>query len=81
MTQRYQVYKCMQCGNIIEVLHASGGELSCCGQPMRLLTENTTEAAVEKAHSVLTPATAWRPRSAPCCIRWKINTISSGSRY
>jgi len=31
-----------------EVLHESGGELVCCGQPMALLTENTTDAAVEK---------------------------------
>jgi superoxide reductase len=53
MTERYQVYKCMQCGNIIEVLHASAGELTCCGQPMRLCTENTTEAAVEKHIPVL----------------------------
>jgi superoxide reductase len=55
MTQRNQIYKCMQCGNMIEVLHASAGELSCCGQPMRLLYENTTDAAVEKHLPVLTP--------------------------
>jgi superoxide reductase len=31
-----------------EVVHASGGELVCCGQPMNLMTENTTDAATEK---------------------------------
>jgi superoxide reductase len=48
MTELRQVYKCEKCGNMVEVIHASGGTLVCCGQPMTLKTENTTEAAVEK---------------------------------
>ncbi|HEY5562049.1 MAG TPA: desulfoferrodoxin [Clostridiaceae bacterium] len=48
MTQLRQIYKCEICGNIVEVVHQSGGTLTCCGQPMSLLTENTREAAVEK---------------------------------
>jgi len=48
MTKQEQVYRCAICGNIIEVLHPAGGTLSCCGQPMELLTENTQEAATEK---------------------------------
>ena len=48
MTQRLEVYKCNVCGNIVEVLHAGGGELVCCGQPMQLLAENTVDAAKEK---------------------------------
>ena len=47
-TENLQVYKCELCGNIIEVIHASSGQLVCCGQPMALLTENTTDAATEK---------------------------------
>ncbi len=43
-----QVYRCEICGNIVEVLFAGDGELVCCGQPMKLLVENTTEAAKEK---------------------------------
>ena len=31
MTKRLEVYKCELCGNIVEVLHAGGGELVCCG--------------------------------------------------
>ena len=42
------VYKCAKCGNMVEVLHVGGGPLSCCGEPMQLLTENTTDAAKEK---------------------------------
>lgn len=48
MTKLNQVYKCELCGNIVEVLHTGGGELVCCGQPMTLLEENTTDAATEK---------------------------------
>ena len=48
MAERLQVYKCDLCGNIVEVLHGGGGELVCCGQPMKLFTENTVDAAKEK---------------------------------
>jgi superoxide reductase len=48
MTERLQIYKCSVCGNMVEVVHAGAGELVCCGQPMNLLTENTTDAATEK---------------------------------
>ena len=43
-----QVYKCSVCGNVVEVIHAGGGTLVCCDQPMNLLRENTTDAAEEK---------------------------------
>jgi len=48
MTERLQVYKCEICGNIVEMLHASDGELVCCGEAMKLYTENTVDAAKEK---------------------------------
>lgn len=48
MAERYEVYKCDQCGNIVQVLVGGGGELVCCGQPMQKLTENTVDAAKEK---------------------------------
>ncbi len=48
MIRREQVYKCNVCGNIVEILHAGGGELVCCGQPMELLQEKTADAALEK---------------------------------
>ncbi len=48
MTERLQVYKCEKCGNIVELLHKGPGELVCCGQPMKLYRENTTDAAQEK---------------------------------
>jgi superoxide reductase len=48
MTERLQIYKCNVCGNIVEVLHGAKGELVCCGAPMKLQKENTTDAAQEK---------------------------------
>ncbi len=48
MAEQLQVYKCEACGNIVEVLHGGGGELVCCGQPMKLFVENTVDAAKEK---------------------------------
>jgi superoxide reductase len=48
MAEQLQVYKCDICGNIIEVLHGGAGELVCCGQPMKLVKENTVDAAKEK---------------------------------
>jgi superoxide reductase len=48
MAKRLEVYKCEVCGNIVEVLHGGTGQLVCCGQPMKLLVENTTDASKEK---------------------------------
>ena len=48
MAEKLEVYKCEACGNIVEVIHGGGGELVCCGEPMKLLVENTVDAAKEK---------------------------------
>lgn len=48
MTQLRQVFKCELCGNMVEVVHASGGTLTCCRQPMTLMAENTSDGAKEK---------------------------------
>jgi superoxide reductase len=42
------VYKCEVCGNIIKVVHASGGMLVCCGKPMMLQQEKTADRGEEK---------------------------------
>lgn len=46
--EKLSVFKCAKCGNIVEVMHVGGGTLSCCGEPMKQLKENTTDAATEK---------------------------------
>ncbi len=48
MTQQKQIYRCNVCGNIVEVLHAGGGQLVCCGKPMELLSEKTKDVGQEK---------------------------------
>lgn len=48
MTQRNELYKCEICGNIVEVTHASGGTLSCCGKPMTKQDEQSADSATEK---------------------------------
>jgi superoxide reductase len=54
MTELRQIYHCPICGNLVEVLFAGGGELVCCGQPMKLLAGNTVDAALEKHVPVVT---------------------------
>jgi len=48
MIKQKQIYKCSECGNIVEVIHVGGGQLVCCGQPMALQEENTVDASKEK---------------------------------
>jgi superoxide reductase len=56
MTQVNQIYKCNVCGNVVEVVNAGKGTLVCCGEDMKLLTENTTDAAREKHVPVIEKA-------------------------
>ena len=42
------VYRCEVCGNIVELVHSGGGQLVCCGQPMKALAENSSDGAKEK---------------------------------
>ena len=48
MANRLDVYKCDTCGNIVEVMHGGPGALTCCAVEMKLLAENTVDAATEK---------------------------------
>lgn len=48
MTECKQIYRCSVCGNMVEVVNEAAGVLACCGKPMSLLKENTTDGAKEK---------------------------------
>lgn len=48
MAEKLEIYKCMVCGNIVEVLHGGAGQLVCCGQPMEKLTAKTADEGKEK---------------------------------
>ena len=43
--KKLDVFKCELCGNVVELLHVGGGDLVCCGQPMKLLEEKTADSA------------------------------------
>jgi superoxide reductase len=89
MAERFQVYKCDLCGNIVEVLHGAAGELVCCGQSMNLLTENTTDAATEKHVPVIekvpegvavSVGSVAHPMEEKHFIQW-IEIIADGKSY
>lgn len=54
MTELNQIYRCESCGNMVQVIHASAGQLVCCGNPMKLLTEQTADSTTEKHVPVIT---------------------------
>ncbi len=45
---KQQIYRCNSCGNMVQVIRGGAGSLVCCGKPMELLNENSTDAAQEK---------------------------------
>ncbi len=53
MTKNREIYRCNICGNVVEIVNP-GSELSCCGQPMKLMKENFTDGAKEKHVPVIT---------------------------
>jgi superoxide reductase len=48
MANKLEIFKCMKCGNVVEVMVGGDGELVCCGEPMKLLSEKNKEGAGEK---------------------------------
>jgi desulfoferrodoxin-like iron-binding protein len=35
MTKVKEVYRCEECGNVVQVMEAGDGDLVCCGEPMK----------------------------------------------
>lgn len=54
MIKKLEVYKCEMCGNIVQTLHGEKGTLFCCNMSMKLLKENSVDAANEKHIPVIT---------------------------
>jgi superoxide reductase len=89
MAQLLGIYKCELCGNIVEVVHAGPGDLSCCGQEMKHLAENTVDAAKEKHVPVIevgagtvtvTIGSVAHPMEEKHFIEW-IELIADGKAY
>lgn len=43
-----RIFKCMTCGNVIELMEGSNSNIMCCGEKMVELVPNTKDASVEK---------------------------------
>ena len=89
MAEKLEVYKCMICGNIVEVLHGGDGELVCCDQPMKRMVENTVDAAKEKHVPVIERISGGfkvkvgsvaHPMEAKHYIEW-IELLADGKAY
>ena len=89
MPERLQIYKCAVCGNIVEVIYGSTGELVCCEQPMELLDEKTADAATEKHVPVIekidggykvTVGSTLHPMEEKHYIEW-IELLADGKAY
>lgn len=88
MTEMSQVYKCNICGNIVEVLHTGKGILVCCGKPMDLLTERTSEdqykekhvpvVSAENGQTKVTVGSVRHPMTAEHYIEW-VEVLKDGS--
>ena len=89
MSTVMQVYKCAACGLMAEVIRAGASAPQCCGGPMEPLSENTTDAAVEKHVPVIrevdggveiTVGSASHPMDNEHFIEW-IEVISGDKAY
>lgn len=50
MTNKLEFYRCLVCGNVVQVLLDGEGGLSCCGEAMELLEPKTTEGDMGEYH-------------------------------
>jgi superoxide reductase len=48
MKYERKFFRCGHCGNIISYVKSSGAAVVCCGEPMREIIANSTDAAGEK---------------------------------
>lgn len=89
MAEKYQVYKCEKCGNIVEVLHGGPGTLICCNEPMKLFDERSEDSKVEKHVPVIeyldngirvTVGSTLHPMTEKHWIEW-IELIADGKLY
>ena len=89
MPKQLEVYKCARCGNLVEVLHGAAGELVCCGEPMKLMAEGSTDGAKEKHVPVIekvaggyrvTVGSVPHPMEEKHWIQW-IELLADGRSY
>lgn len=52
--EKAEFYYCEECHNLVAMLSKGGGQLVCCGQPMKLLVAKTGDVGNEKHVPVIT---------------------------
>ena len=89
MSKRFDLHKCLACGNILETMHEGAATPECCGNPMRLMKEGETDGAKEKHVPVIEKtATGYKvsvgsvahPMEEKHSIQW-IELIADGRSY
>jgi superoxide reductase len=89
MAQQFEVYKCQHCGIIATIAHEGGGSMTCCGEPMRLMKEGSTDGAKEKHVPVIEKTasgfkvkvgSAAHPMEADHWIEW-VELLADGKSY
>jgi len=53
MKKLNEIYKCVACDDLVEIVRAVDGDLICCGQPMEKLEEKSGEEGMEKHKPVV----------------------------
>jgi superoxide reductase len=48
MAEKNGIYKCLICGNVIEVIEPHEGTLACCGHEMQFMAEQKKDTGMEK---------------------------------
>jgi superoxide reductase len=56
MAEKLEIYKCLACGNIVEVVHGGGGRLICCGRTMENMVAKSSDQGQEKHVPVIEKA-------------------------
>jgi len=88
-TVLHQIYKCPGCTMTVEVLHGADCTLSCCGETMKLLVDNTVDASREKHLPVIeqtaegltvTVGSVLHPMEEKHYIEW-IEVLVDGKAY
>ena len=89
MAKKLEIYKCMVCSNIVEVVCDGVGELVCCGEPMENLVAKTVDEGKEKHVPVVekvdggvkvTVGNVPHPMEEKHLIEW-IEVLADGKAY
>ena len=47
MTDQNRIFKCGECGHVVEAVHFGKGMINCCGKEMELLKEKTEDEKLD----------------------------------